>query len=198
MMMAATTKGATAALRSSLFHVMRRSVSTKASPVAKMHKLYNSQITNEMNASQLYLAASIWCDEQELTGMAAFTRVESNEERGHALNMIDFALKRDISLSLEAVDAPNANWDSVESLFSDLLQAEKNNSLALYVLADAAQACHDHAVTTFLMPFHTEQVEAEANMKTLLAKVREERQVPGLIRQLDYQLGAEAGTASGL
>jgi ferritin len=157
-----------------------------------MHKLYNSQITNELSASQLYLAASIWCDEQELTGMASFTRAESSEERDHALNMIDFALKRDMPLKLEALDAPDANWESVEGLFSDLLEAEKSNSQALYMLADAAQASHDHAVTTFLMPFHSEQVDSEANLKTLLAKVREERQIPGLIRQLDYQLGSEA------
>lgn len=173
------------------------SASTQESKVAKMNKLYNSQVTNELNASQLYLAASIWCDAQELTGMASFARAESHEERSHALNMIDFALKRDMPLKLEALDAPNADWGSVENLFFDLLAAEKSNSQALYMLADAAQACHDHAVTTFLMPFHSEQVDAEASMKNLLAKVREERQIPGLIRQLDYQMGAEAASSGG-
>jgi len=172
---------------------MAAAAASTESPVAKMHKLYNSQITKEFNASQLYLSASIWCDQKELTGMASFTRAESCEERDHALEMVDFALKRDIPVSLEALPAPNADWTNIEALWADLLEAEKSNSQALYMLADAAQACQDHAVTTFLMPFHSEQVDAVASMKTILAKVREESQTPGLIRQLDHQLGEEAG-----
>jgi len=163
--------------------------STKADT---MHQLFNSQITNEMNASQIYLSASIWCDDKELTGFASFMRMESTDERNHALEMIDFALKRDIPVDLEALAAPHAHWPSVEALWTDLLEAEKTNSQALYGLADAAHACQDHAVITFLQPFHSEQVEAVANMKTILAKVREESTSPGLIRQLDTQIGAES------
>ena len=182
-----------AALRSPCLASLGRRSCFSTEAINKMHSLYNSQITNEMNASQLYLSASIWCDEKELTGMASFMRKESTEERDHALEMIDFALKREIPVDLEALPQPHAHWESVEALWADLLGAEKANSKALYTLADAAQACQDHAVTTFLMPFHSEQVEAVANMKTILAKVREESVTPGLIRQLDTQIGAEAG-----
>lgn len=35
-------------------------------------QLINSQVTVELSASQLYLSASIWCDQQELVGMAAY------------------------------------------------------------------------------------------------------------------------------
>jgi hypothetical protein len=34
--------------------------------------LINSQVTVELSASQLYLSASIWCDQNDLIGMAAF------------------------------------------------------------------------------------------------------------------------------
>ena len=163
--------------------------------VTKMHSLFNSQITKEMNASQLYLSASIWCDEQEYTGMAAFMRLESSEERTHALEMVDFALKRDFPVELEALQAPHAHWETPEALWEDLVQAEKTNSESLYVLANAAQECQDHALTTFLMPFHTEQVDAVANMKTILAKIREESIAPGMIRQVDAKLSADAKEA---
>ena len=158
-----------------------------------MHKLFNSQVTNEMNASQLYLSASIWCNERELTGMASFTLKESEEERAHAIELVDFGLKRDIPISLEALQAPHANWNTPEDLWNDLLEAEKANSQTLYKLADAASSCHDHAVTTFLMPFHSEQVDAVADMKTILAKVKEDSATPGLIRQLDRELEQMGG-----
>jgi ferritin len=167
-----------------------RLLSTEA--MNSMFKLYNSQITNEMNASQLYLSAKIWCDEKELTGMAAFMLNESTEERDHALEMVDFALKRDFPIELEALPAPHAHWESTEHLWSDLLQAEKTNSQALYTLANAAQEVQDHALIAFLQPFHTEQVNGVAAMKTILAKVREEAHTPGLIRQLDSEIGTQA------
>lgn len=156
--------------------------------LTKLHQLFNSQVTHEFNASQLYLSASIWFSEQELTGMATFCLNESTEERDHALSLVDFGLKRDIPITLEALPEPHAHWESIEALWVDLLQAEKANSAALYSLADAAHLCQDHALMTFLQPFHLEQTDAVASLKTLVAKVREEARSPGLIRQLDTEL----------
>lgn len=47
-------------------------------------------------------------------------------------------------------------------------------------------------MTSFLQPFHLEQVESEDKMATILAKVRDEKKTPGLLRQLDTKLGEEA------
>lgn len=165
---------------------------SRAKAVENMKKLFNSQITAELNASQLNLSASIWFSEKELTGMAAFALKESQDERAHAIELIDFGLKRDISIDLEALPAPHAHWESIEALWVDLLEYEKKNSDNLYTLADAAYACQDHALVTFLQPFHTEQVNAVASLKTLVAKVREESRTPGLIRQLDGDLQAKS------
>lgn len=147
-----------------------------------------------MKASQLYLSASIWFSEQELTGMASFAMEESQEERTHALSMVEFGLKRDFPIELEALPAPHAHWASIEALWVDLLDYEKHNAESLYCLADAAYACQDHALVTFLQPFHTEQVEAVSDLKTMLVKVREESKTPGLIRQLDAELAVKANS----
>lgn len=157
-------------------------------------ELFNSQVTREMEASQLYLAASIWMDDREMVGMASFMRSESSEERGHALEMIDFASKRDIPIQLEEIDAPECDWETPEDVWMDVLDSERENTQRLLNLADAAQACHDHAVTTFLMPFHMEQVDSEDKLKTIVAKVTDENKTPGLLRQLDSELGLEASS----
>jgi len=162
-----------------------------------MKQLFNAQITNEMNASQLYLSASVWFSEQELTGMASFALAEAQEERAHALELVEFGLKRDIAIDLDALPAPHQHWDSIEALWVDLLQAEKDNTAALYQLSDAAWEAQDHAMMTFLQPFHTEQVDAVSNLKSLVTKVREEKQAPGLIRHLDNELASKSGGNGG-
>lgn len=161
----------------------------ESSAVQELHSLFNDQITNEFAASALYLSASIWCESKEFVGMANYMRAESDEERSHGLALIDFANKRDIPIDLKEIPAPESDWDTLEELWSDLLECEKQNTQALYRVADAAQSCHDHAITTLLQPFHSEQVESEGTLKTILAKVREENLTPGLVYQLDTELG---------
>lgn len=121
-------------------------------------------------------------------------RRESNDERGHALEFIDFANKRSIPIQLEDIEAPDSDWASPEELWGDVLQAEMDNTESLLAVGDAAAACSDHAVTTFLMPFHMEQVNSEDNLRTIVAKVRDENKTPGLLRQLDSELGQEAAS----
>jgi ferritin len=79
---------------------------------------------------------------------------ESNDERLHALEFISFACKRSIPIQLEDLKAPSADWKTPEELWEDVLQAEVDNTQSLLELGDAASKCSDHAVTTFLMPFH--------------------------------------------
>mmetsp|Transcript_10276 Transcript_10276/g.12352 ORF Transcript_10276/g.12352 Transcript_10276/m.12352 type:complete len:217 (-) Transcript_10276:230-880(-) len=157
---------------------------------AECANLLNSQVTRELEASQLYLSASIWCEQQNLVGMAAYMLSESEEERTHALQVIDFASKRDVTLELEALEAPKFDWDSCLDVWNSLLDAEKANTQSLFKLADAAVECHDHALTGFLLPYHSEQVESEDHLETIISKVQDESLTPGLIRQLDTELGA--------
>eukprot|EP00550_Attheya_septentrionalis_P009039 CAMPEP_0198283770 /NCGR_PEP_ID=MMETSP1449-20131203/3357_1 /TAXON_ID=420275 /ORGANISM="Attheya septentrionalis, Strain CCMP2084" /LENGTH=177 /DNA_ID=CAMNT_0043980577 /DNA_START=240 /DNA_END=773 /DNA_ORIENTATION=- len=159
----------------------------------EVEQLFMEQVTNEFSASQLYLSASIWCDRNDMTGMASYMRAESNEERGHGMTLIDFAMKRDFNLSLQTVPAPESDWEGPEELWEALLDGEKDNTQSLLRLADAAQTCHDHSLLTLLMPYHMEQVNSEDKLKTILAKVRDENKTPGLLRQLDTELGAVVG-----
>jgi ferritin len=81
-------------------------------------------------------------------------RLESDDERSHALQFVDFANKRNTPVKLENLEAPDAKWTTPEDLWEKILQAEVDNTQSLLVLGDAAANCNDHALTTFLMPFH--------------------------------------------
>lgn len=165
---------------------------TVAGPSAELLELFNEQVTKEFAASHLYLSASIWFEGRDWEGMAAYMRSESEDERTHALSFIDFANKRSIPLELKTLEAPLSNWDSPEQVWSDVLQAEKTNTQSLLRVAEAANKCQDFAVLAFLNPFHMEQVESEAKIGNIVTKVNDENKTPGLLRQLDHELGQEA------
>jgi ferritin len=167
------------------------SIASKTPTRPELIEYMNDQVTRELTASQTYLSASLWMERNELVGMARYMRDESDEERSHAMGFLDFCNKRDIPIALQALEAPKASWESVEQVWQDLLQAEEENTQALLQFASAAQKCEDHAITAFLQPYHLEQVESEDHLGTILAKVRDEKKTPGLLRQLDGELGAD-------
>ncbi|KAG7364723.1 ferritin family protein [Nitzschia inconspicua] len=159
-----------------------------------MLALFNEQITNEFAASHLYLSASIWFEARDWEGMASYMLAESSEERQHALSLIQFGNKRNMDIQLQSFPQPTSNWDSPDEVWGDIVTMERDNTGSLLKLAQAANACQDFAMLAFLNPFHMEQVDAEAKIGTILAKVKDEQKTPGLLRQLDHELGQEAAS----
>ena len=123
-------------------------------PSDELLELFSRQVTQEFSASQLYLSASIWFNRREWEGMAAYMLAESAEERGHALEFVDFANKRNIPIKLETIEAPNAQWESPEEVWADILKLEETKTASLLRVAEAANSCQDYAVLAFLNPFH--------------------------------------------
>lgn len=164
-------------------------------PSDELLDLFNRQVTQEFIAAQVYLSASIWFDNNDWEGMAAYMLAESSEERVHGLGFVGFANKRNIPIELQSIPAPVSfdNWKSPEDVWQSILELEQTNTRSLLNLAEAANACHDFAVLAFLNPFHMGQVNEEDKIGSILAKVRDENRTPGLLRSLDAELGSEAG-----
>lgn len=165
---------------------------SQAGPSKALLDLFCDQVSQELTASQFYLSASIWFNSREWEGMASYMLAESSDERVHALELIDFANKRNIPVTLHGLAAPPADWNSPEAVWKDVLKMEQSNTANLLRLADAATQCQDYAVLACLNPFHMEQVDAEDKISTIIAKVADENKTPGLLRQLDHELGLEA------
>lgn len=175
---------------------MASSSGTSFAPSEELLKLYNDQITKEFTASQTYLSASIWFETRDWEGMASYMLAESAEERGHALQFVEFANKRDIAIDLQQIPAPIGNWDTPEQVWEDILELEQSNTISLLKVAEAANKCQDYAVMAFLNPFHMEQVDSEDTIGTIVAKVQDENKTPGLLRQLDHELGEDASATT--
>ena len=60
----------------------------------KLAKAFSEQVTMELSSSVAYLQMSAWFDSFDLPGMASWMRIQSEEERQHALRFMDFVLDR--------------------------------------------------------------------------------------------------------
>ena len=77
----------------------------------------NQQINSELSASYTYLAMSAYCDEQNFRGSSRWLRLQSAEEYGHAMKLLDFVLARAGKVRLKSIAEPATEFRSVTSVF---------------------------------------------------------------------------------
>ena len=85
----------------------------------------NEQINSEFEAFYTYLAMAAFCDQQKFLGAAKWLRMQSDEERGHALKLFDFVLARDGAVDLKAIEQPKAEFESLGAVFEQALAHEQ-------------------------------------------------------------------------
>ncbi len=138
----------------------------------KMEDALNSQIALEGNASAIYLAMATWCDQQALAGCAEFFYAQSEEEREHMLKILHYVNDMDGTVIVPAVSQPKASYDSIQDLFQCVYEEEKKVTKAIYDLLSISESENDHATTLFLQWYVAEQREEEAQIRTILDKIK--------------------------
>src|SRR5687767_1054195 len=160
----------------------------------------NRQINSELSASYSYLAMSAYCERQKFTGAARWLRLQSQEERMHAMKLFDFVLARDQAVRLVAIDEPRGEFKSVAEVFERALQQEQEVSRQIDALYEIAFHEKAFSAAAELQWFLTEQVEEEKTAREIVAKFRMVGNDPASLLDLDRELGgrttAEAPGAS--
>jgi ferritin len=132
-----------------------------------MNGKLNEQITNEFNAEHTYLSMACMYDGLGLAQLAAYFRKQSDEERGHALKIMDYLLEAEGTVKLQAVPQPPHNWDSVLAAIEAALEHERRVTGQIHALVELAEREKDFATHAFLDWFVNEQVEEVASMVKL-------------------------------
>jgi ferritin len=155
----------------------------------KIEKAFNSHLNAEFFSAYLYLSMANYFASQNLEGMLAWMRIQVEEERMHGLKFVQFINDRSGRVILEQIEKPKTDWSSPLEAFQDALEHEQLISKKINELVDLAIKESDHAANSFLQWFVTEQVEEEANVQAIVAKL-------GLIKDnsmgllmIDEQLG---------
>jgi len=152
----------------------------------------NEQINSEFEASHTYLAMAAFCDQQKFLGAAKWLRLQSVEERGHAMKLFDFVLARDGRVQLKSIDQPQADFDSLATVFEQALKHEQRVTVQINTLYELCFQEKAFAEMTELQWFLTEQVEEEKIAREIVVKFRMVKNDPSGLLDLDRELGSRA------
>ncbi len=154
-----------------------------------MEKSINEQINAELFSFYLYLAMSTHFQHGNFAGFAKWMRVQAQEEMSHAMKFIDYVHDRGGAIALTAIEQPKGEWPSVLAAFEAALAHEKSITKRINTMMDKAIAAKDHATANFLQWFVKEQVEEEASLDPIVARLQAMGESHGGLYFLDHELG---------
>lgn len=137
----------------------------------KMEQMLNDQYNKEVYSAQLYQSMASYFLDRDLDGFANYFKIQAKEELMHADKQFDYVHEVDGKITLQAIEAPPAAFDSIMDCFEKTLEHEKYVTRSIYSLVEQALDEKDFATHTFLQWFVTEQVEEEATVKNIIKKL---------------------------
>lgn len=152
---------------------------------------FNAQITLEFASAMAYRQLAIGMDVQDLPGIALWLRHQADEEVVHANKFIDHVVDRGNHPTIGTIPAPEVpEGASPADTFEVALKHEQIVSNSIRDLFRAVDAEGDIDARPLLNWFVEEQIEEEATVNEILARINlVGDDGPGLLR-LDSELGA--------
>jgi bacterioferritin B len=160
-------------------------------PSERFVEALNDQIAKEFNAAHQYTAVAAYYDRETFPRLAKFFFEQAEEERGHAMKMVNYLRDTSSPLRIGEVAAPKTDFpDHVEPI-KLALEHEKKVTVAISELFEIARETSDYASESFMQWFVDEQVEEEATMDALLQVAERVRQYPMMLEEFLARDGAD-------
>jgi len=131
----------------------------------------NKQIRIEAESSQVYLSMACWAETQGLEGVAQFMYKQSDEERMHMLKLVKYVNERGGHAEVTDLKAPKTKFGTMKEMFEELYAHELFVSNSINELVHVTFDEKDYATHNFLQWYVAEQIEEEAQAKTILDKI---------------------------
>ncbi|MCL4549978.1 MAG: ferritin [Bacteroidetes bacterium] len=138
----------------------------------KMEKALNDQINAEIFSSYLYLSMAAYFESQNWMGFAAWMKIQSQEEYGHAMKFFKYVNDVGGKVSLDAIEKPKSDWKSPIAAFEEAHKHELYITERINKLVALANQEKDYASNLFLNYFVTEQVEEVATVNQIIHKFK--------------------------
>ena len=136
----------------------------------KVAQLLNEQVNKEFYSAYLYLDIANYYTDQDLDGFANWYTVQAQEERDHAMLMMQYLQNNSESVTLEAVEKPGQNYVNPGTPLDVAAEHERYVTGLINNIYDAAYSVKDFRTMQFLDWFVKEQGEEEKNADTLVKK----------------------------
>ena len=162
-------------------------------PSERFVEALNDQIGRELNAAHQYTAVAAYYDRETFPRLAKFFFEQADEERGHAMKMVEYLRDTNSDLRLGEIAAPRTSFaDHVEPIRL-ALEHEKKVTVSISGLFEIARETNDYASESFMQWFVDEQVEEEATMDALLQVAERVREYPMMVEEFLARDGDELG-----
>lgn len=156
----------------------------------KVVELLNQQITKEFYSAYLYLDFSNYYYNQGLDGFGNWYKIQAQEERDHAMLIIQYMQNNGEAVVLEAIDKPGIALNSAKDVLAEGLKHEQYVTGLIHNIYDAAYSVKDFRTMQFLDWFVKEQGEEENNADSLIKKFELFGDDPKSLYMLDNELSA--------
>ena len=137
----------------------------------KVAELLNDQVNAELYSAYLYLDFSIYYDAEGLDGFANWYKIQAQEERDHAMLMMQYLQNNGEKVTLKAIDKPNKVLDDRAKVLGFALEHEQYVTSLIHNIYDAAYNVRDFRTMQFLDWFVKEQCEEEKNAEDMIKKM---------------------------
>ena len=141
------------------------------------------QIAREFAAAHQYVAIGNYYSMETYPQLSAFFYAQAEEEREHAMKMVNYLIDRGVQPDIGGVNAPRTTFgDHVEPI-RIALEQERQVTIQISELFEIARETRDYTSEQFMQWFLEEQVEEEAAMGDLLAVAERTVSVPMLLEE---------------
>lgn len=154
-----------------------------------MTKALNKQLNHEFFSAYLYLSMSAHCSKNDYNGSAKWFLLQYEEEHQHATRIYNYLIEQGASITLEALEKPSKKFGTLLEIFKLSLEHEQLMTRSLNELSDMALKEKDHATYNLLQWFVNEQVEEEASVGEIIAKLKMVKSDGYGILMIDNELG---------
>jgi len=138
----------------------------------KVSEALIKQVNKEFYSAYLYLAMNQYFEDETMAGMANWMYQQFLEEQFHAMKMVKYLNSRGVKVDLAAIEQPTIEWDSMVTVFEDVLDHEKSITASINKIQSLSVKEEDFATMNFLQWFIDEQIEEEENATNILKQLQ--------------------------
>jgi ferritin len=156
----------------------------------KLENALNKQINEEIYSAYLYLSMSAYFHSLNLDGMAAWMKVQAQEEMSHGMKFFHFLGEMEGRVSLLAIKEPENAWKSPLAAFTAAHKHEQHISGCINNLYRQAVAENCYPMQIMLQWFIKEQVEEEATAAKIMHQLTQIKDSAQGLWMINRELGA--------
>lgn len=138
----------------------------------KVSELLNDQVNKELYSAYLYLDFSNFYADEGLDGFANWYKIQAQEERDHAMLMMQYLQNNGEKVELKAIAKPDKELKDKLQVLELGLEHERYVTSLIHAIYDAAYNVRDFRTMQFLDWFVKEQGEEETNAEGMVKKMK--------------------------